>query len=102
MKHLVRIRAVMDCPEDLVRLCSMARVMGLDLATIWRTILRFHPLVAAAPIQATGHTFAEMLLTTGDRLIIDLGGAFRLRPADATLCALDLSDDGEDVVDFGK
>src|SRR5579871_4742863 len=69
----------MDGPEDLVRLCSMALVMGLDFAAIWRTILRLHPLVVAASILSTEHAAAEVLLTTGDRLVVDLSGAFTLR-----------------------
>jgi len=73
-------QGAMDSPEDLARLCAMALVVGLDLGTIWHTILRLHPLVASGLVRAPGwRSSAVVPLTTGHSLVVDPAGEVTLR-----------------------
>jgi hypothetical protein len=67
----------MDDAADLVRLCATALIFGLDLETVWHTILRVHPLVAGARLYSTAPS-AVIPLTTGDHLVVDAAGRVQL------------------------
>jgi len=70
----------MDSPEDLASLCAIALAVGLDFGTIWRSILRVHPLVASRLIWAPGRRSSAVVpLITGHSLVIDPAGEVRLR-----------------------
>ena len=60
-------------PSDLVRACQLAQTEGADFPTIWRTILRPHPLVVGIPVQTVTEARAqlEIRLSTGHRLVYD-------------------------------
>jgi len=67
-------------PDDLLQECAAARRRGLDFPTIWREILRIHPLVAGPAIQMADRDrcWHEVPLITGQRLVFHDGEGFSL------------------------
>jgi hypothetical protein len=59
--------------DDLVCACLVAKARGADFPTVWRTILKAHPMVLGIPVQTITETRAqlEVALITGERLIYD-------------------------------
>ncbi|HUA52332.1 MAG TPA: hypothetical protein VMB81_09215 [Candidatus Sulfotelmatobacter sp.] len=68
----------MDDAADLARQCATALLFGLDLETVWHTILRLHPLVANAARRSDRGASAVFPLTTGHRLVVDAAGRVTL------------------------
>lgn len=58
-------------PNSLLSLCSAAHRDGADFPTIWKQILRKHPLVAGLPIQGIDDDGPSLrvLLVTGQHLV---------------------------------
>ncbi len=69
----------MDVVSGLVRSCNAARADGLDVPTIWQTILRQHPYVAGLPRQDRDDRgpVLKIPVITGHVIVADASG-FRL------------------------
>jgi hypothetical protein len=59
--------------HDQVRACLVAKAGGADFPTVWRSILKAHPLVLGIPVQTITEARAqlEIALVSGDRLVYD-------------------------------
>ena len=71
---------VMRTPADLLSECVRASNRGVDFQTIWRDVLRIHPLVAGPALDVTegGRSRLEIPLTTGQRLLYHRRDGFSL------------------------
>ena len=67
-------------PEQLLAECTEALDKGADFPTVWREILRIHPLTAGKAMEkAEGSGISlEVPLTTGQRLVYHHESGFRL------------------------
>jgi hypothetical protein len=70
----------MVMPDQLLAECSQASDKGADFATIWRDILRIHPLIDGPAIEKAeaGRVWLEIPLTTGQRLVYHREDGFSL------------------------
>lgn len=61
---------------DLLKECTAAKQAGADFPTIWRTILKCHPLVMGPPVQRLEGREAvlEVCLINGRRIVLDQHG----------------------------
>jgi len=41
--------------QELVAKCNEALRKGVDFPTLWRTVIKPHPMVAGIPVQGWGH-----------------------------------------------
>jgi len=67
-------------PAELLSECVRAARRGVDFQTIWRDVLRIHPLVAgpALEVMEGGRSRLEIPLTTGQRLLYHRRDGFSL------------------------
>ena len=65
---------------ELLAQCRMASARGDDFPTIWRDVLRIHPLVDGAAIRVTDDEgeWLEVPLKTGQRLVYHDKGGFSI------------------------
>ena len=70
----------MRMPAELLSECVRAARRGVDFQTIWRDVLRIHPLVAgpALEVMEGGRSRLEIPLTTGHRLTHSHAGGYAL------------------------
>jgi hypothetical protein len=63
----------MSRANDLARLCTDLVRKGEDFPTVWRTLLKGHPLVDGMPRQRLegNESLLEIRLITGERLVFD-------------------------------
>jgi hypothetical protein len=65
-----------DAAGSILETCALARFAGADFPTIWRDIIKHHPLVVGLPIQQIDDNgpMIEIQLITGKSLIFDSKG----------------------------
>jgi len=58
-------------PEQLVAACERARLEGKDFPTVWRTVLRPHPLVIGLPTHEASGGEARIVISlrTGNKIV---------------------------------